>query len=423
MNLPQSNDRYEVCFEGIPSFPQEGWLLDYYAPILGLKTVAIYLALRNEPRGVWGTLGSFFLRYQVTEGEFASALSGLEAIGLIKTWQKQNADVNDYVYAIYCPRNPKSFFGSELLCGTLRRYVSPQQFDALLQKYQLDPLPQEGFTDVSTKFFEHFQDGDATHYVAVKNLMGESALTLRVLFDYDRFFAALKQEEPLIQEKMFSREETDFIRDLAALYAYDEENMASLVVRVLETDKPFGAKLNKDRLRSLCALYEERPYFHREKEEKRETSHLSGRSGIAEVVRAMEEKSCSEFLSDLQGGGKPAPKEVQIANSLTQDMGLTSGQANAVIFYLLKVRERPTLTPTMATNLAAAVLRNDAKTALDAFDYLIQTSPENAKKEQTKSRAKPSVVPPAQPALPPKKTVETEEEDGDEDYAAFLEKL
>lgn len=423
--MPQSHDRYEVCFEGIPSSAQEEWLLDFYAPILGLRAISIYLALRNEPRQTWKTHGDFFLRYQVTEGEFANALSGLEAMGLIATYLQKGEQGNSYVYALYCPRSPKSFLGQELMAGTLRRYVSAQEFDRLVAKYKLDPLPKEGFENASTKFFEYFQDNDnAAYYTPVKNVLGESSLALRVQFDFTKFFVAVNQEEPYIHENSFNSEEKNLIRDLAGLYAYDEESMASLVIRSFQNDRPWGSKLDRERLRYLCAQNEERPYFHREKE-MTETSHVNGDSAIAEVVRAMERSSCSEFLSSLQGGGKPAPKEVEIANSLVTDMGLTNGQANAVIFYLLKVKENPTLTATWATNLAAAVLRSGGKTALDAFNYLIQTAPEKRKSEKPQAKTKP--VPSKQeqkPTTPVKeKTAEEEMEVSDEDYAAFLKDL
>ena len=48
MKEAKPTDSYNVLKESSYSFEDDAYLLDFYAPILSLKAIGVYLALRNE---------------------------------------------------------------------------------------------------------------------------------------------------------------------------------------------------------------------------------------------------------------------------------------------------------------------------------------------------------------------------------------
>ena len=122
----RASDHYNVLKESSYSFEDDAYLLDFYAPILSLKAIGVYLALRNEAGEENKPFSSFYLQYQISEGDFFSSLEGLEAIGLIKTYFLEKSESNSFSFALYSPRSPEEFLSIELLCGTLIRFTNEE---------------------------------------------------------------------------------------------------------------------------------------------------------------------------------------------------------------------------------------------------------------------------------------------------------
>ena len=432
MKEAKPTDSYNVLKESSYSFEDDAYLLDFYAPILSLKAIGVYLALRNEAGEENKPFSSFYLHYQISEGDFFSSLEGLEAIGLIKTYFLEKSESNSFSFALYSPRSPEEFLSNELLSGTLIRFTNEEYVLSRQKKYALSPLP-EGYQDVSKKFMDQFQlDMSGKLYLSLSSnssLAGKRCPAISLYFDKRKFLNKMKEERPSFQENVLAKTEYVRIARYASLYAFDEETMASFLLssrNVFDMNKEYGSRVDFHALEKLCMDNDTHEYLRRKAGK---ASEIHGESGVATVIRAMDSMNSVDFLTLLQKGGKPAQNDLKLINTLVVEMGLPENVTNALIFHVLKINDNA-LVPSYVEGLAATLVREGVETALDALNYLERTvrKPRNSQtttgnkpafKKQTSSLPKKS-LPPKQP-LPPKEEKPVSEED--EDYDAILDNL
>lgn len=412
-------DTYKILKESTFSFADDSYLFDLYVPIISLKAASLYLALRNEEGDVEKSFSSFYLRYQISEGEMKNSLESLEAIGLIKTLVFEKTDTNSFIFAIYSPRSPLEFLSNELLSGTLIRYTNEEYLTSLKKKYSFLPLP-DGYKDVSKKFMDQFQlDLDGKFYrSSSKNLAGRRYPSISLYFDKSKLVNKVKEEYPSFNENSLSKTEYVKIARYAALYAYDEETIGSFLISsssILNLSKDYGDRVNFRALEKICIENDKHEYMHQNQGKK---SEVTGDSGVATVIRAMDSLSSVEFLIKLQNGGKPAQSDLKLINTLVVEMGLPESVTNALIFHVLKIKNN-VLNATYVEKLAGSLAREGCQSAIDALNYLENTSSKlktssqkPSKKNQDKS------IPPKKEEIPEPKEIEE-----DDDYDALLDSL
>ena len=420
----KASDNFNVLKESSYSFEDDSYLLDFYAPILSLKTISIYFALRNEAGEKMKPFSSFYLHYQVSEGEFFSSMEALEAIGLIKTYYLKKSEDNSFSFALYSPRSPQEFLSNELLLGTLTRFTSQEYVSSLEKKYALSPLP-EGYQDVSKKFMDQFQlDMNGKIYLSLANnsLAGRKCPPISLYFDKTKFLNKMKEERPSFQDNSLSKAEYVKLARYATLYAFDEETMASFLLsstNILNMNRTYGEKINFHMLEKLCMENDPHEYLHRTRGK---SSEIHGESGIATVIRAMDSMASVDFLKLLQKGGKPAESDLRIVNTLVVEMGLPENVTNALIFHVLKIHNN-VLNSTYVEKLGASLVREGVETAIDALNYL-ESNTKKTRKAQTKVENKPA---PQKISLSPTEGMEEKEKtsskDRDEDIDAILDNL
>lgn len=425
MKEARPTDNYNVLKESSYSFEDDAYLLDFYAPILSLKTIGIYLALRNEAGEGNKPFSSFYLHHQVSEGDFFSSLEGLEAIGLVKTYFLKKSEWNSFSFVLYSPRSPQGFLSNELLSGTLIRFTSEEYVLSLQKKYALSPLP-EGYQDVSKKFMDQFQlDMSGNLYLSLSTnnpLAGRKCPSISLYFDKKKFLNKMKEERPSFQENTLSKAEHIRIARYASLYAFDEETMASFLLssrNVCNMSKEYGSRVDFHALEKLCMDNDTHEYLRRKAGK---ASEIHGESGVATVIRAMDSMNSVDFLTLLQKGGKPAESDLRIINTLVVEMGLPENVTNALIFHVLKIHNN-VLSSTYVEKLGASLVREGVETALDALNYL-ESNTKKMRKPQTKTENKPS---PKKLSSLPKEATPIEKEppvsEEDEDYDAILDNL
>lgn len=432
MKEAKPTDSYNVLKESSYSFEDDAYLLDFYAPILSLKAIGVYLALRNEAGEENKPFSSFYLHYQISEGDFFSSLEGLEAIGLIKTYFLEKSEFNSFSFALYSPRSPEEFLSNELLSGTLIRFTNEEYVVSLQKKYALSPLP-EGYQDISKKFMDQFQlDMNGKLYLSLSSknsLAGKRRPAISLYFDKRKFLNKMKEERPSFQGNVLAKTEYVRIARYASLYAFDEETMASFLLssrNVFDMNKEYGSRVDFHALEKLCMDNDTHEYLRRKAGK---ASEIHGENGIATVIRAMDSMTSVDFLTLLQKGGKPAQNDLKLINTLVVEMGLPENVTNALIFHVLKINDNA-LVPSYVEGLAATLVRQGVETALDALNYL-ERNVKKSRNPQTTTSNKPtfkkqsSSLP--KKSLPPKQPLPSKEEkpasEEEEDYDAILDNL
>ncbi len=422
-------DTYKILKESTYSLDDDNYLIDLYSPIITLKAISIYLALRNGAGEEEKLFSSFCGIHQVTQGEFVNALESLEAFGLVKTFLLKKSANNAFFFALYSPRSPAEFFSNVLFLGTLKKFVNEEYISYLEKKYSFDPLPQ-GISEVSEKFQNHFSfdlNGETFNSLN-KSLSGKKSAVIPLYFDKKKFISKMREEIPSFKEISLSKDEYVKIARYATLYNYDEETMASFLyssVDVYNPNKKYGESVNFHTLEALCIDNDSREYMHKTPTSMK--SEVHGDDPIAQTIRAMDRLSSIDFLSKLQKGGKPATSDLRLINTLSVDMGLPDNVINALVFYVLKINNN-VLNNAYVEKLAGSLAREGCLTALDAFNYLQNTS-SGMRKNKKESKAKSNNKKENKPIIKNEEKVEevkktdVQNEDERDDYDDFLDSL
>jgi replication initiation and membrane attachment protein DnaB len=410
------SDCFEVRRESRFSSDDEDYLHAYYAPIVGLKAVALFSSFLRLQEGESFSHEAFFKKLQLSSGEFGQALRPLEAIGLVVAYRQKTEKCFYFVYCLYAPKNPKEFFGNALFAGTLRRYLSPNECEAIARRFDLLTLP-EGYENVSEKFTDYFApDFDSPLYNEAALATGGRAFApLDTGFDKNHFFAALLDKDERLGEASLSKEEIVKVARLSALYSYDEAAMADFVVESYGYPKPFGSRVDFAKLASLA---QDNLRFTYDKKASDKTSEAHGDAPLAKMLRKMDALTPVEFLTALQKGHRPAKSDLDLLNILVGEMGLPAPSCNALVFYILKVKDN-VLSSAYAHKLAGSLVRQGSSTALDALNYLGKTTSYHKPKKE--DEAKPALTKEKTSEATSPKKEEPAAETSDEEYDRVMD--
>lgn len=417
-NTISPSDYFEIRKVSLISAKDFEYALDLYAPLIGIKNVSTYFALVGEESNVMLKHSEFLLKYRLSSGEFQSALSYLEAVGLIASYHKESNGVHHYIYTVNAPRTPSQFFSNELLYGTLRSNISEEECQKISKKYELDDTPSD-YENVSERFVDVFHPD----FVNGTNIQsgpktGERRFgSIALGFDYSHFAKSVLEKNPYIKSNYITRDEVKRIARIAALYNYEESAMAGFVVDSYNPKNPIGQRVNFEQLTELAVENVKYEYLHKETLEPTQ-SEIHGSEPTAKVIRLMDSKTSIEFLTILQRGNKPAPSDIKLINTLVTEMGVPENVVNALIFYVLSVQEN-TLSNAYVTKLGGSLVRAGITNALDTLNYLGGKSEKaKAKKKETPTYQKPvtKTVKPAKQA----EVIDEVNEDDEEDFENFL---
>lgn len=417
MILVSPSDTFEVSKMSLIDELDEEILFDFYAPIVGAKNVLFYLLLLRLGPLTSKTYSEFFTSYQISQSEFVNGFPSLEAIGLIKTFTKKEGNHDHYVYRIYAPKTPQEFFSNELLNALLVRFVNEKDREALKKKYALEAVDISSFKEVTLDFSSYFQlDASSLPSVddASKDTLSHKTGNLKLYFDTNVFFSALKKELPEVSRNSISQEEIVRIARIATLHNFDEDAIASFVACSFEPNKPIGNKVDMEGLRQI-AIDNSELHFAKKEPLIATESNVTGSSSYAKTIRLMDKMGSVEFLSMLQKGHKPAKSDLVLIDRLVNDIGLPENVVNALIFFVVSTNDN-NLNPNFLEKVGASLVRAGITNALDAMNYLGAGS-SRRKSGQTLLAKKPK------PKNVPKETPKEEKEVVQDDFDDILNSL
>lgn len=379
------SDLFEVRPQALFSSNDYEYLVDLYAPIIGIKSVAVLLALLHVNQEEIMSHKSFLKRNKITISDLSEALEGLEAIGLVSTFRKSEQNYQYFVYCVYSPRTPKEFFDNVLFAGTLEKAIGEEEANAIARKYQVSSLPED-MDNSSTTFQEYFNPDyeDPIYQNAERVSGGRTIGKVSTGFDRNSFMKSIRELDPRFNFDSFSKVELVKIARISALYNFEESSMASFVRESFAFSKKIGERVNFTHLSKIAGDSYKYSYLRKGPSK---SSQAHGDSDAAKSIRRMERMTPIEYLTVLQKGNKPAKPDINLINTLTIDMGLPGPVCNALVLYVL-INNGNTLPGAYTEKLAGTLIREGIETALDAMNYFTQVKEDRANK--TPKKAKPT---------------------------------
>ncbi len=423
MKVLAHQDFLEVRLASLIADYDRDTLSNLYQPMIGFEALSLYMTLwseaNNEKVSPLCTHEQVFLRMRMPASAFVDARKYLEATGLLKTFVSEGNDFKIYHYELYAPKSPSGFFDDTLLYGMLIRSIGESNANRLKKIYVLDTHQDYG-KEITASFAEVFHPelNDSSFVEAAESkggVKGRNRGKIKGAFSYEQFFNSLKEISQL-KESAFRKEEMKEIERLSTLNGVDENEAANLVNQVYDLEKPKGQRLDFDKLASLMQEKTNYKYRYKGKDAEVAPNLNTGNSDLARKINLMETKSPKDYLAYLQDGTRPAAADIRLINDLSKNYHLPNPVINAVVDYVLAKADN-VLSRAYAEKVAASLVRENARTAVDAMNYLRKVDKKTRGKKQIKK-----IVLPVEENIEPVKKKE-KESDWESDWDRMMDEL
>ena len=178
------------------------------------------------------------------------------------------------------------------------------------------------------------------------------------------------------------------VERLATLNAVDEKEAANLVNQVYDLEKPKGQRIDFDKLTKIMQEQTNYKYRYKGKTVDEAPNINTGTSDLAKKINLMETKAPKDYLAYLQDGTRPAQADIRLINDLSKNYHLPNPVINAVVDYVLTKADN-VLSRAYAEKVAASLVRENARTAVDAMNYLRKIDKKTRGKKTTKKMVLP----------------------------------
>ncbi len=423
MKVLAHQDFLEVRLASLIADYDRDTLSNLYQPMIGFEALSLYMTLwseaNNEKVSPLCTHEQVFLRMRMPASAFVDARKYLEATGLLKTFVSEGNDFKIYHYELYAPKSPSGFFDDTLLYGMLIRSIGESNANRLKKIYVLDTHQDYG-KEITASFAEVFHPelNDSSFVEAAESkggVKGRNRGKIKGAFSYEQFFNSLKEISQL-KESAFRKEEMKEIERLSTLNGVDENEAANLVNQVYDLEKPKGQRLDFDKLASLMQEKTNYKYRYKGKDTEVAPNLNTGNSDLARKINLMETKSPKDYLAYLQDGTRPAAADIRLINDLSKNYHLPNPVINAVVDYVLAKADN-VLSRAYAEKVAASLVRENARTAVDAMNYLRKVDKKTRGKKQIKK-----IVLPVEENIEPVNKKE-KESDWESDWDRMMDEL
>ncbi len=368
------SDTYEIVASSIFNDYDRKVLLRLYQPIIGYEAVILYLNLWSELEGDQ-TISRFEKSHErLTEMMqcaikiIEESLKKLEAIGLVQTLISLKKGKEHFVYQLFAPKTPNSFYHYDVLDVLLRNNLSSIEYDRTKQYFtQVYRLDEKEYQDVSANFLSVFKVQE-NHQNATNNRSSLSIIrdhqegTIVLPFDFDALQEKLIEYQ--ISVSRFSNEEKQIISSLA--YAYDL-TMVDLRTLIVHAYDPKTNKLDCYKLKTNARKLTKAP--------KITTSApttvapiATGNDEYDQKLRMFQELSPIEFLRFRNNNQPVLEADAYLISDIKSKTSLSDAVINVILDYTLHQNENR-LPKSYVQKIASSLVRS--KITDDAYQAMI----------------------------------------------------
>jgi replication initiation and membrane attachment protein len=371
-------------------------LAELYQPLIGHQGVALFITLdafHDALGGDEALLVEVYVNHtQMTITDLSIAKARLEAVGLLKTYTKKQADYQIHALELFAPKSPAAFFEDVVLTGLLTEYIGAP----MVQKWRLrygKAAPLTGFTENSASFGEMFHpDFSSPSFsgFAKNETLGRVSAAIESRFDRRAFIDELSKKSQL-NMNLFTEAIVDEIDRIANLYGIDELAMAEITLACLVAN---GAQLlDFEKLRQMAALETK---FAFSKTRKRSISKITSTTNKAKKIQLMEENEPKTYFRYRNLNNAPAPADLKLINDIQERYALAYPVINALIDFVLEKTDLK-FPRDYVEKVAATLVRAQVTSAIDAMEFLNRatrrkktagpTTPDNVPKQEVDKQA------------------------------------
>lgn len=386
-------DIYIVINKSIITNHDNTILNKLYSPIMGPIPTMLYNLLisdldSREIISEPNTHAKLLASMHITSNELENARNVLEAVGLLKTYIKED-EVNNYIYELYSPISAHEFFSHPIFNIILYSNIGKREYDNLINYFKLPKIGKENYRDITHTFNEVFDTIPCTSSsISNENIRKYNKIKLNINSSFDINFL-IESINKNVDKKVFTKDLQELIINLAYLYDIDVTKMQN----ILKTCINERGTINREDLRKLCRSYYQFDHSgvlptvieHAQPEYLRKP--IGDNSSNAKMIYTFETTSPYDFLKSKHNGAEPPKADIKLIEDLIIDCGLKPGVVNVLVDYILKTHDKK-LSRARAEKIAGEWSRNKIETVEEAME----TARKNHKKQKTTKEYKKNIT-------------------------------
>lgn len=335
-------DTFVVLNKTILNESDRKQLIMLYQPIVGSEAISLYFTLwayldTDNLMSLEWTHHHLMANMRMKLADISLARSKLEAIGLLRTYQKTN-HVNHLVYVLYSPLSTYDFFKNPILNTTLYNNIGDAEYQKIVTCFKIPTFDLKAYEEISTKFTDLFESVPVTSMDSLINdVRSRHQNNIEVQkTDVEALLSLIPDD---LLNKNITKETKDLINKLAYIYNLNDDDLNDIIRNAIDDHK----NLDKNALRTNAInyyqfehggklpsiVYRNQPDYLR--------SPTGDSSPRAKMIYQFETTSPYDFLLSKNKGSSLSKVEKDILAMLAIDLKLNPGVINVLLDYVLKI--------------------------------------------------------------------------------------
>lgn len=390
----QPKDSFDIILPHYLSSHERQLLTLFYQPLTGPDAISLYLTLWAEGEDSHREPLNHYYLMNVLDmpiRKVFQARIALEAIGLLRTYRKDEGESRSFLYELVRPLDAETFFQDPLLSMFLFSKIGEQAYRKLRKRF-IRQMDKESYKEVSRTFMDVYKPIHTNvpqEFTEPLQSKHQKYPFYYEQFDFDLLQAGLAEQ--LIPSKVLTLEVKEWIAKLAFLYQLTPLDMQKVVLYALDDEM----QLSLDRLKRAAADYykltisKEAPKFEKtfdaKQEENNEPEQLTKEQ---ELIHYLETTPPVQVLRDINNGKEPMPSSVELAEDLIMKHGMPVGVVNVLLEYVMLTTDMK-LPRKYVERIADHWIRKNVQTAKEAME-LARTERDQYLKWKHENEAKKS---------------------------------
>lgn len=367
-----------------------------YQPIVGSRAISAYMMLYLEGKRMGrflqpSPLSRIISFLSVSLLDFQKALKALEAIGLLKTYVKQEHQMTQYIYVIQSPLSVQSFFKNQILSSLLEESLTQDDYKKTIQYFKIPLEDLSHYKEVTSSFTDVYTI-QHTHKNKKILKMNESfkektSQLIDISYDMDLLLKSLKDYQ--VSKSSLTKQDFTYISQLGSVYSIDALSMAGMIKDSLKSSG-LDRKLLKTKVKQYCDIHSSsslNEVYHKQPIQLQTQSVQQ--DPIVLHMKYLDSITPYELLKEKQGGSEPVFHDLMIVETLMVQLGLKPAVVNVLIEYVLG-KNNNRLSKRYCEAIGSSWARKHIETSMDAYYELMNQDEEtidtNTKQETVDSR-------------------------------------
>lgn len=365
-------DTYIVINKTILNDYDRKILLTLYQPIIGYQSISLYSTLcsyldKNEMISLEWTHHHLMNNMGISLQEITEAREKLEAIGLLKTYRKQD-HITTYIYELYSPISAYEFLNNPVLATALYTTIGKLEYEKTVNYFKLPRINLTGYEEITRTFNEIFESTHNPNILPVEKMKGRKSnqFSITPKFDLNTILELIPDE--LLNKRSITKDTKELIYKLSFIYNFSEDMMQEIIRNSISEKHTIDKSLLKMNSRKYYQfenygklpglIYRNQPEYLR-----KPTGDTSNR---AKIIYTFETTSPYDFLNSKYKDTQPSKSDLAILELLLIDFNLKPGVTNVLLDYVLKTNNNK-LTKSYIETIASQWKKSNIETVEDAM--------------------------------------------------------